>query len=760
MAVKRPISRENSLMLEIYARVCGLAAVVLALGMMAGCPPVPAPNPDPNAVPRVFESLRYYPAGDQPFSVAVADLDGDGRNDIVTANEESNTVSVLLANASGGFVLHQEYPVGEGPVAVAVADFDGDGRLDLATANSMSNDVSVLLKRDDGYADEIRLALAAGSGPAHLVAADLDADGAQDLAVANQAANTLSLIPGAGDGTFGAPVDLPVGLGPRHVIATVLGAGPRPVLISVNRESNDLTVLRANGAGGFDFPESVPVGTNPRAAALIGLDGGGFPGLVVSNPGSGDLSLLRGAAGGTFLPQTRVPLNALPTRIAVGDFNRDGRDDVAVVLFDGATGVSLNELAVLYGDGTGGLGNMRLFGGRGATIDVAAAEVSGDSFIDLVTANSDTDDISVMRGRGDGGFETDERFRVGARPRVVVAGYFNEDSKLDLAVLNQDSGDISILIGNGDATFRPQTVLAFTGTPRAMVAGDLDGDGHLDLAVTDLPGGMVSVYLGRGNGTFRAQSRYSTGGSGGSPRSIAIGDINGDGNPDLVVGNAASDSLAILIGDGEGGFAAPVTAGSALVGNFPLSVQVGDLDGDGADDVVFVNGLDPSDEATSQSPRVRTLFGKGDGGLEARTGAGPYAVDPDPRDLVLGDLNGDGRLDALTVHPGRKSVNHLLGRGAGKLFAGVAMRAGNSPNAVAMADINEDRFQDIVTTNEEDSVTVLLGRGGTTFSSLLIFPVGTRPAGGILADFNGDRRLEAVVANRDAGTVSVLRGRR
>ncbi|MFP4502307.1 MAG: FG-GAP repeat domain-containing protein [Candidatus Hydrogenedentota bacterium] len=737
-----------------FALAC--AAALLA----AGCPIDSGPDPNPNAANRVVDAQLVYPVGAQPLALAIADVNSDGLPDVLAVNEADGTLSVLRKAATGGFALHEEYAAGPGPLALAVADFNNDGAPDAAVANNDSGDLSVLLNLGEGdYGDEARIAApVAEPDIRHIAAADLDGDGTVDLVTANAGTNTVSVFLGNGDGTFMYWDDLAAGDGPRYVLLLDLNADGRPDIVTANRDSNDLSVFRSNDDGAYDPAVNVPVDTNPRAIAPIDLDHNALPDLVVSNTGAGSLSLLPGAAGGTFDPAVHVPLDDLPTRLAVADFDSDGVDDVACVLFSAETSQTRGAVAVLAGDGAGGLGSARVFGAGKGSIDVAAADIRGDSQPDLIVANSTGDNISLLLGRGDGSFETDERFRVGGRPRAIEAGDFNEDGMVDLAVTNLETGDISVLLGDGAARLAPEAALSFTGVPRALALGDLNNNNHTDIVATDLFGGQVAVYLGRGDGTFQNARRASAlaGGGGSELRSVTLADFDNDGNLDVAVGNARQDVVAVLLGDGTGALGA-ATEFSAR--NFPLGVSASDMDGDGNADVVLANGFDANDpNADSQSPQVRTLFGTGDGALARRGASGPYTVSPAPNGLLVADLNNDGNPDVLTAHAGRNTVNLLRGRGAGRLMKGEGLQVGHSPGSVMVGDIDNDMYSDIVTTNSQNSISIRMGKGDLRFEGFMLFPVGVRPIGGVVADLNGDHHPEIIVANRDDNSVSVLRG--
>ncbi len=738
-----------------------LTFVLCAAGLLRCVPVDPAPVPDPNPSVRLFQAMFKYPTGMEPFALAAADLDGDGRVDIITANQAANTVSVLLARSQGGFSSHVEYPVGESPAAIAVGDFNGDGIPDIAVVNQASHDVSILIGEGEGkFGAEARFALAGGAQPLALVAADFNGDGMLDLATADFGLGAVSVMLGVGDGAFGEPESHPVGVAPRWVIAEDLDGDGILDLATANRDSNDVSVLAGVGDGGFLDVVHWPTGDTPRMVAAADINGDGILDLVTSNPGSGDIALLRGLGEGRFGVATRFPVpHYLPTRFAMADFNGDGVPDLAVLLFTGgADAFSPGLVGVFYGNRVAGFNGPRIFGAGTQPLDIIAARIDADARPDLVTADAGADQISLIYGKTGGGFETDERFFVGDTPRVAAAADLNNDGRLDLVVVNQGSRDFSVLMGNGDGTFQPERRTTLLDTPRALAIADLNGDGNLDVVITNLFLNRVSVFLGRGDGAFQPEQRYSVRppGVGGMahPRSVAIADLDGDGHPDIVTGNANSDTIAVLRGKGDGTFEA---AEEFLSGNFPLDVQLVDLNRDGILDVVFVSTNDPDNPADRALPRVVRRFGVGDGAFDESTNQ-RYETGGGPRGLAVGDLNRSGSFDAVTVHTGDNSVYVLTGRAGGKFTRGERRRMGDAPNTVALADLNRNGLLDIITTNDINVVSVRLNRGNLMFSSFMNFPAGSQPIGGILADVNGDGRPDAILCNRFTGDISILLG--
>jgi hypothetical protein len=318
-----------------------------------------------------------------------------------------------------------------------------------------------------------------------------------------------------------------------------------------------------------------------------------------------------------------------PDSAAVGDFNGDGKLDLAVA------NEGSNNVSILLGKGDGTFQAAVDYGAGSNPSSVAVGDFRDDGKLDLVVANDGSDNVSILLGNGDGTFQAAVNYGVGSAPTSVAVGDFNGDGKLDLAVVNELSNNFSILLGNGDGTFQAAVNYGAGLSLFSVAVGDFNGDGKLDLAVASGGSDYVSVLLGNGDGTFKTAVQYV---AGLEPISVAVADFNGDGKLDLAVANYESNNVSILLGKGDGTFQAAVDYGIGTE-NYPAtpgSVAVGDFNGDGKLDLV-VGGVESDNVSV-----VSVLLGNGDGTFQAAVN---YGAGAGQTSVAVGDFNGDGRLD-------------------------------------------------------------------------------------------------------------------
>lgn len=662
------------------------------------------------------------------------------------------------ANASATFLEAPSYPSGgENAYSVAVADVNGvghpDGHPDLlvanycADSNCLTGSVSVLLGNGDGT---FQTAVSYSSGGYHAVSvavADVNGDGHPDLLVANECVTSsncsnggVGVLLGNGDGTFQTAVSYSSGgqYATSVAVADVNGDGYLDLLVAnecslITCSNGEVGVLLGNGDGTFQSPVSYNSGGQYAYSIAVGkVDGNSS--LVVanycvssSNCSNGSVGVLLGNGTGTF--QAAVSYNSGDQNaysIAVADVNDDGLPDVLVANVC-ASGSSCS-------NGSVGV----LLGIAGGTFQGAITYNSGDQ-----TAYS----TAVADLNGDG------------KPDLIVAN----ECAISTSCAN---GSLSVLLGNGDGTFQTATSYSSggyhaTSVAVANVAGASNPPALLVAnqcaSSSNCSNGTISVLLGNGNGTFQAPVSYNSGGE--YAYSIAVEDVNGDGNPDLLVANQCQTygscgnggGVSVLLGNGDGTFQTAVSYNSG--GYEAYSIAVGNLNGNpsGPLDLVVANSC-ASFSDCENGGGVSVLMGNGDGTFQpavSYSSGGYQAVA-----VAVADVNGDGTPDLLVANQCVSSsdcnnggIGVLLGIGDGTFQPAVFTSTPElSMGQIAVADFNGDGFLDAAIGS---GTILLLGNGDGTFQT----PLSLGASGNDIAvgDFNNDGRPDLAV-----GGVTIL----
>src|SRR5216684_3491351 len=424
---------------------------------------------------------------------------------------------------------------------------------------------------------------------------------------------------------------------------------------------------------------------SPSSVAVGDFNADGVPDLAVANTDSNSVSVLLGNGDGSFQTARSFGAGIWPSSVAVGDFNADGVPDLAVA------NRGSNDVSVLLGNGDGRFQAARSFAVGSALVSVAVGDLNGDGVPDLAATKGNSNDVSVLLGNGDGSFQAPRDFGVGARPFSVAVSDFNGDGVVDLAVADSAAIEVSILLGYGDGSFEVTPALRVPVNPVSVAAGDFNGDGVPDLAVVNMGtspsyvDGTVSVLLGNGDGRFQEARSFA---AGSLPSSVAVGDFNGDGLPDLAVANdhPSMGTVAVLLGNGDGSFQ---TARSFGAGSHPSGVAVGDFNGDGVPDLAVTNlGSYP----TYLDGGGSVLLGIGDGSFQT---ARSFQAGHGPSFVALSDFNGDGFLDLAVANNLSNYVSVHFGNGDGSFQAAQGFWTGSHPSSVVVSDFNGDGLPDL-----------------------------------------------------------------
>jgi len=277
-----------------------------------------------------FQPAVNYPlVSGYPIGIVAADVNGDGKQDLVVLLAHTKMVIILLGNGDGTFTVGQQFATGTNPQSVSVADVNNDGKLDLLVANSNDNTVSVLRGNGDGTF-QTKLDYMTGGGPDSVAVGDFNGDGLLDLAVSNATDSTVSVMINGGSGTYPTHVDYPTAGAPTWVVTADFNKDGK-LDLAVATASGKISILKGNGDGTFTAHVDYPVSVNPQMVVAADFNGDGQLDLANVNYTNNSVSVLLGVGDGTFKSQENFPVNAAPGWLALGDFNSDGRIDIAVV---------------------------------------------------------------------------------------------------------------------------------------------------------------------------------------------------------------------------------------------------------------------------------------------------------------------------------------------------------------------------------------------------------------------------------------------
>jgi hypothetical protein len=652
-----------------------------------------------------------------PVAIAIGDVNRDGYPDVVVAYQQKIAVFLNGGAASPASFATEvdDSSAGASYEAIALVDFNRDGALDVVAANATGPRLEGFQNSGTGtFTLTSTLALAAA--PLRLAVADYDNDGFQDVALLDAGAH---LVLATGNGTFFTVVD------------TVTVGGSPTDLVAVDLDRNG-------------YPDVVVV--DPNAVALY---------VYKSNaPASASFSLASG-------PQAAAPPGtaSAPVRLVAGDWNADGRLDIAAAC---AAASPADGVVAHLGSGTLAFDptTVSVYAGGGQPDRIAVADFNGDGRPDLLTASSITGTVALWVGHGStnspSGFAAPVTVSWTRTPVSVAAGDFNRDGLLDLVAVAQEKF-VSVWLNNGNGTsYTKGADVALVDVPSMVRTADMNRDGKLDLVVSIAGGGanqLLQVFLGNGDGTFQAPvSATALGGA--QPVAFALGDLNRDGILDAVAAMKNQNSFQVFHGNGTG-FNNPVAADEYATGNQPIDIALADLTRNGKLDVVLV---------TQGGKTLEVRLGNGDGTFGAALA--PIAVDPllnTPNALAVGDLDGDGIPDAIVLSQNQGYMQVFKGNGDGTFTAAGTLQIGTSANETVLADFLHHGELDVVLVSSAapGGVTVVPNAGKLTFA----FPITqSGPPNNMklldvaVGDLDRDGKLDAVAADQQNKALQVFLG--
>ncbi|CAF1143785.1 unnamed protein product [Adineta steineri] len=474
--------------------------------------------------------------------------------------------------------------------------------------------------------------------------------------------------------------------------------------------------------------------------------------IIVANSGTNNIGIFISNLDGTFQNQQTYSTGdkSRPYSLATNYFNNDNYLDIVVANYDA------HNIGIFFGYGNGTFKNQSIFStGSAHPLFITAADLNNDNQSDLVIIHYGTNSIGILLRQNDGSFLLTNTFSTGvpSKPQAATIDDFDNDGQLDIVVCNSQSSTIGIFLGYGNGSFQNQVTYS-TGTqanPEWLASGDFNNDNRSDVAVANYFTNTIGILLGLGNGSFDTVTAYSSG-DGSTPVCLTIIDITNDNFLDVVVANFAASSIIILYGLGDGTFllGKPYSTG---IQSSPQSLAIADMNNDGQLDIIVAN---------FQSNTIGILYAFG---YELFGSPTKYLTNDgsQPNSVAVTDINNDGSLDILVANYGTDSIGIFLGYNNGKFNTMItySLEVGSKPFFINVGHFDNDNISDIVVSNSEtDNIAILSHYNNGTFTTITNYSTGTRsrPYTIAIGDLNNDNQLDLAITNSGTNNILLLYG--
>jgi hypothetical protein len=594
------------------------------------------------------------------------------------------------------------------------------------------------------------------SGPVSVVIADFNNDTHLDIAVSNYGTHNIGIFLGDGNGTFGNQTTFSTNVSrPLSIAVGDINNDHWLDIVVTNNGTHSISIFFGHGNGSFGNQVTYSTGYDsfPYSVVVAHLNNDHYLDIAVANYGTDNIGVFLGYRNGSFTTQIihSTSPRSRPYSIAVDDFNSDGNLDI-VVANSGS-----NNVGILLGFGNGSFLSQKTYSvsPESRPQSVVIGDFDQDDKLDIAVSNYDTNNISILIGYGNGSFATPTMHSTGidSAPFGMAAGDFNNDNQSDIAVTNVGTNKVFVLIGYTMMQSENPTEYStgIASNPYCIASGDFNNDTQLDLVVANYGTNNAGIFLGYGNGSFQEQTTYSTGNNS-RPIMLTTSDLDNDYRLDIVVANSNTQCVGILYGYGNGAFATVV---SHFTGDssYPISVIADDFNNDNHLDIAF---------ADYNTDNIGIFLGYGNRTFGKLT---TYSTGDNARSFFLasGGFNNDSRSDIAVANYGTNNIVIFLGSGDGTfiLSAIYATGDGSGPWMLTIADLNKDNHLDIIVVNSgTNNIGVFFGFGNGSFNIQQTYSTGSSsyPSWVSVADFNNDSWLDLAVANAGINDVGIFLG--
>ncbi|HYV37174.1 MAG TPA: FG-GAP-like repeat-containing protein, partial [Gemmataceae bacterium] len=748
------------------------------------------------------------PAGAGASALATGDFDKNGFVDLIVANSALDSVSTFLNNGTavgaGEFQPAVNHAAGLAPSGIAVADFNGDTNLDVAVSNSDPDptnnfNVTVLPGSATGtFGTAVATVVGDTSptglrNPSGIAAGLLDSDNKPDLAVSGVGgiAGLVNTSVGGVISFTGATVatsdTTSVAIG---VVRNTAVANPRgDIIATTNANNGQVIVLINDNTGNLFLTNPVAAGSNPTAVTVMNLDPDPLKDLVVvNNNASGTVTTLRnssrngvisatsangvtpvvitsaqhgltngtivlitGAVGNTAI-NGAFPISAVtPTTFTLAGVTANGTYTAnsaswSVISFNSAITAATNNAGQPITITSTGHG---LTTGQQVTVSGVLGNTGANGT--FVVKVVDPNNFQLLGSTPTGAYTSGGTWMrapiiVDTNPVAIAFGDINQDNKPDFVTANSNNNNVTIVRGNGDGSFQVSTNLALTPAtqPSAVATGDVNGDGLPDMVVGDTGSNQITVFLAVAAGLYGPKTVIS---GVSAPNSVVLADLTHTGKLDIVATSAVTDVVTVLANNGAGVFSAPVTVAT---GKSPVKVVTGDFNGDGNLDLAVAH----SAGNPKNTGGVSILLGTGSRTFQAAKDVPTNGV---PGSLGVADFNKDGFQDIVVTDTVTSVVTLLVGDGTGAFTIFGNYAVGASPAGLLVADVNADGYADVVTVSSAststDNISAILNAAGGGFSPAVFsgLPNGASLEDIALLNLNQDP-FPDIIVTRTTGT--------